>query len=220
MRTLEGGFYAAPPVAAFAGTMMIPYAGPALSYLAAEDFAYRDLRDNSIKAGTSELDASLFAEDWKSVVAVPQTLVERLQVLAPLGRLPMVNEALDAISRRMTSRVLSGVVKVGVINAAETGTEELQHVMPYAVQDLAHAFALRPAFHSCPPFGPVSNRRPRLHGGGGYGVEFPRGGSVAGLDGHALLEGEEKPGQGLHVGCGGEVAFLYSTLETGLQQFQ
>ena len=87
MRTLEDGFYAAPPVAAFAGTMMIPYAGPALSYLAAEDFAYRDLRDNSIKAGAPEMESSLFAEDWKSVVAVPQTLVERLQVLAPLGRL-------------------------------------------------------------------------------------------------------------------------------------
>jgi len=140
-RTLEDGFYGVPGVFASVATAMLPGVGPGAMYLAMEDFAYGDLRDNAMRAGMSDEAASLFADEWKSAAAIPQTALEVLQIYVPLGKLPAVNKVLGAMGDRITNRLLRGVVKAGSIGAAETAVEELQYLTPYAVQEIAHSFA-------------------------------------------------------------------------------
>ncbi|RYD48303.1 MAG: hypothetical protein EOP85_03820, partial [Verrucomicrobiaceae bacterium] len=140
-RTLEDGVYAIPSMAAYAGTALVPYVGAPAMLLAMEDMAYKDLRDNAIRSGASELDASLFADRWKTEAAIPQTAVEMLQTYIPLGKIPAVNRLLTSAGDRITSRFVRGALTAGAVNVGETVTEELQHLTPYAVQELAHAFA-------------------------------------------------------------------------------
>ena len=50
-------------------------------------------------------------------------------------------------------------------------------------------------------------------------MEVFAGGSVAGLDGHALVKGDVKPGNCSGVGFCGEVAFVDPAFEAGLKEF-
>ncbi len=72
----------------------------------------------------------------------------------------------------------------------------------------------------CLRFGEVFlHRRPGGHGVGGGGAEVFWGGTVAGLDGHALVEGDVEAGERFDVGLWGEVAFVDAALEAGLEKF-
>ncbi len=140
MRTVESGLYGIPGVLASVGTVMLPGVGQSAMFLAMEDFAYSDLRDNAIRSGMSDADASLFADDYKTIAAVPQTGLEILQTYAPLGKLPTVNKVLMGMGDKIKNRLLRGAIKTGAISGAETVVEEAQNLTPYIVQDIASAF--------------------------------------------------------------------------------
>ena len=140
-RTAEDGLYGIPAVAASVGTVMIPGVGAGAMYLAMEDFAYADLRDNAIRAGASELNASLFAEEWKTTAAIPQTAIEILQTYVPMGKLPGLNKVLTALGNKISNRLIRAGANTLAIGGAETAVEELQHLTPYAVQEIAAAFS-------------------------------------------------------------------------------
>lgn len=140
-RTAEKGLYAIPGVVTSVGVSVLPVAGPAATYLAMEEFAFDDLRENGMKAGMSARDATLFADEWKSVAAIPQTGLEMLQNFGMVGRLPMVNKALTAIGDRIKAVPLRLAAKTLAANTAETVVEELQFETNYVVQDIAAAFS-------------------------------------------------------------------------------
>jgi hypothetical protein len=140
-RTAEEGLYAVPGVLAFAGTTLAP-GGAYATFLAMEDFAYGDLRDNAIRAGASEINASRFADEWKTATAIPQTALEMLQNYGAVGRLPAVNKALNAMGDQITNRLIRGAVKTGAIGLSETTIEEFQHLTPYLTQELSGALEL------------------------------------------------------------------------------
>jgi hypothetical protein len=140
-RTLESGVYGMPAVVASVATIMIPVVGHAAMYYAMEDFAYADLRDNAIRAGASELDASRFANDYKSIAAIPQTAAEFIQNYAALGKLPVANAALRKLGDKITNRLIRGTAIAGTLSAAETMVEEVQYQIPYVVQDLTAALS-------------------------------------------------------------------------------
>ncbi|RYD17444.1 MAG: hypothetical protein EOP88_26540 [Verrucomicrobiaceae bacterium] len=74
--------------------------GPVLSYAAAQDNAYEDIRDSVMKTNPemSEEEVTRFAIDWAPAAAVPVALLERVQVGALLGISP------DSPARSIPSR--------------------------------------------------------------------------------------------------------------------
>ena len=138
-RMLEKGFYGSASAVASVAVMAIPYAGRPVLALAMEDFAYQDLRDNAMRAGASEMDASRFADENKTIAAVPQLGLEILQNNLALGKLPAVNKVLTKLGDKITNRLLRFGVKATAVTGAETAVEEIQYEIPYAVQELSHA---------------------------------------------------------------------------------
>lgn len=138
-RMLEKGFYGSASAVASMAVMATPYAGYPVLALAMEDFAYQDLRDNAMRAGASEIEASRFANENKTIAAVPQLGLEILQDNLALGKLPAVNKVLIKLGDKITNRLVRFGVKAAAVTGAETGVEEIQYQIPYAVQELSHA---------------------------------------------------------------------------------
>ena len=64
-----------------------------------------------------------------------------------------------------------------------------------------------------------SKSRPGGHCGGSGGLELLAGGSVAGLDGHALVEGDVKSSEAAGVGFGRKIPVLNAAVESRLKDF-
>ncbi|MBX3740248.1 MAG: hypothetical protein KF712_04610 [Akkermansiaceae bacterium] len=144
LRTLENGIYGIPSVGASLGMMMLP-GGGLMMYEAMRDSAYRDLRDHVLQSqkaahgSSNEEAASLFAESAKSVVALPQTFVERMQSLGVVGRTPGVKQLMKAVQGRISGHLMRAGGTGLAATASETLLEEAQYQMPYVVQELAAA---------------------------------------------------------------------------------
>ena len=140
LRRLESGFYGSASAAASVAVMATPIIGYPTLALAMEDFAYNDLRANAMRSGASEADSTKFADEHKTIAAVPQLAEEIIQNKLALGKIPAIRNVLTRIGDKITSRIARGAISTAAFTTAESAVEEVQYLTPYVVQDLAAAF--------------------------------------------------------------------------------
>lgn len=134
--TVEGGLYGVP--GALASSVMAAASAPMI-YLSMEGAAYDDLRTQLRASGLSDEKASEFADDWAPLSAVPQTVFEKLQGAAILGKLPFAEKAISRITDSIKNRVARYATRTAVGAIEETAIERAQDMINPAVQDIASA---------------------------------------------------------------------------------
>lgn len=137
MRTLEEGLHVTASAAASIAYSITPVIGQGAMFLAMEDSAFKSLRDNSIRAGADEMDASRFADEYKTWAAVPMTGLELIQTYLPFGRVPIANKILTKVGDSVTNGFVRAGMRLGAAGVAQTATEEAQYQIPYLMQEMA-----------------------------------------------------------------------------------
>lgn len=133
---VESGIYGVP--GAFASSIYARVSAP-LMYLSMEGSAYDDLRNQLLKAGVSDADASARADQWAPLAAIPQTILEKFQAEALIGKLPFFEKALTAASDKIKSLAMRGLVRGAVGTMQETAIEMAQQEINPLIQDVAFA---------------------------------------------------------------------------------
>lgn len=135
----EAGLYGAPGAVASTIIAGVPYIGQAAVFSSMQASAYDSVRDNLMRGGKSDAEASRIAYEWSPLIAAPQAALERLQAKALLGRFPLLEKTLN----KLTDQVQNAAVRAGTRTAtgavAETSVEMLQDYMPSIVQEIGSA---------------------------------------------------------------------------------
>lgn len=136
---LEKGVYGAPGAAITSAAAAVPAIGMATFYLSSQESIYQDYRQRFQDGGMSYEEASSKASTLAPIAAVPQVLMEKLQIEAIAGKLPILEKTLGAIgdkisnrALRFTARATAGAVQEGVL-------EQSQDLVPSVIQDIGHA---------------------------------------------------------------------------------
>jgi hypothetical protein len=138
-RIFEKGAYGAPGAIVTSASAAIPYVGMAAFYLSSQESIYQDYRQDFQDKGMSYKDAAKYAGELAPFAAVPQVLMEKLQIEAFAGRLPIFEKALTSVMDGVKSRALRFAVRTGAGTIEEGTLENLQDLVPAVIQDLGHA---------------------------------------------------------------------------------
>lgn len=134
---IEGGLYGAPGAIASSLLVAVPYLGVAAMFTSMEASAYDDIRRNLMASGMSDEAATEKASQWKTIAAVPQAALEKLQSAALLGKLPFLNKFFTSLGNKITSNSLRFGTRAATLGISETGIEYVQDLIPHITQDLA-----------------------------------------------------------------------------------
>jgi hypothetical protein len=135
----EKGAYGAPGAIATSLSAGIPVVGMASFYLSSQESLYQQYRQDYQAKGMSYEKAASMATDLAPIAAVPQVLMEKLQLNALHGKLPVLDKVLNGMLDKVTSRLARFGLRT-VVGAVEEGSlEQLQDLVPAAVQDIGHA---------------------------------------------------------------------------------
>lgn len=138
-RKIESAAYAIPGAITTSAMAAIPGAGMGMFWAMTHEGAYQSYRQAFEDQGKSYEDASRLASNLAPFATLPQILMERLQLRAFKGKLPVFEDALQKINVRLGKLPYQLAART-VAGAAEEGmTEEFQNLTPDLVQSLASA---------------------------------------------------------------------------------
>ncbi len=135
----EKAAYGAPGAIVTSATAAIPGVGMAAFYLSSQESIYQQYRQDFQAKGLSYDEASRIATNLAPVAALPQVLMERLQVKAFTGKLPVLEKTLAALEDKIASKALRFVTRTAAGAIEEGVLEQAQDYVPALVQDIGHA---------------------------------------------------------------------------------
>jgi len=135
----EKGLYAAPGAAVTSAAAAIPGVGMSAFYFSSQESIYQELRQKLQDQGMPYEQAAQQATTLSTVAALPQVLMERLQIETFAGKLPLFEKALTSLSDKIANRAARFGARAVVGAAEEAVLEKSQDLVPSAVQDIAHA---------------------------------------------------------------------------------
>ena len=138
---IEEGAYMAP--GAIASTVMaaVPGVGLPAMFLSMEGAAYDTIYGNLRRGGMTEEAATEAATGMAPLAAIPQTLLEKLQANAILGKLPFMEKAMTALGDKITSNAARFATRAAVGAVQETAIETAQEFIPHILQETAAALS-------------------------------------------------------------------------------
>ena len=137
----EKGAYAAPGAIVTSASAAIPGVGMAAFYLSSQESIYQQYRQDFQAKGMSYAEAASMATNLAPIAAVPQVLMERLQLKALGGKLPVFDKFLTGMLDKVGSRVARFGLRTAVGAVEQGSLEQLQDLVPAMVQDMGHALA-------------------------------------------------------------------------------
>ena len=141
LRAVEEGVYALPGAVTTTGIAAIPYVGGLLTYSSLKEGARQKYRGRLIASGEySREEAGEIAGLLGEASAVPNLLLEKLQVNAVLGKSPLIKGVIGRVDGFIKNKVARGAIKFGAASLYETGIELQQEINDEAIQDIAHEF--------------------------------------------------------------------------------
>lgn len=135
----ERGAYGAPGAVVTSATAAVPGFGMAAFYASSHESAYQQYRREFEAAGMDYDTAAANARTLAPVAAVPQVLMERLQLKAIRGKLPMLESLVGKAAAKVPGRAGQFALRGLVGTVEETALEKAQDIVPSFVQDIAHA---------------------------------------------------------------------------------
>lgn len=139
LQVVEKGLYAVPGAVTTSAAAALPGVGMPLFYFSSQESIYQEMRQKFQDDGLSYEDASYKATTLAPVAALPQVLMERLQLQAFVGKMPFLEKAVAGVADRINSRVLRFGARAVVGAAEESVLETTQDLVPSMVQDIGHA---------------------------------------------------------------------------------
>lgn len=139
LQVLEKGIYGIPGAVTSSVAAAVPIVGLPTFYFSAQESAYQELRQRFQDGGMSYADASFQASTLAPVAALPSVALERLQLAAFAGKLPVLEKVIGGLANRITSRVARFGVRTVAGAVEETAVEMTQNLLPAAVQEIGSA---------------------------------------------------------------------------------
>lgn len=139
LRTLEKGIYAAPGAIVSTGIAAIPGIGMPAFYTMQREGNYQDLRQKFQAEGLDYDTARQQADSIAGIATIPQLLLERVQITALAGKLPLFDKALTSLSDKIANRALRFGARTVVGAAQEAVIETTQDLIPSAIQEMGAA---------------------------------------------------------------------------------
>jgi hypothetical protein len=138
-RTLEKGIYSAPGAVVSTLIAATPGIGMPAFYAMSKEGIYQDMRQKFQSSGMDYETARTRADDIAGVAAVPQMLMEKLQLGILAGKLPITEKILGTLSDKIANRALRFGVRTVAGAADEAFLETSQDLLPSAIQYIAGA---------------------------------------------------------------------------------
>lgn len=140
-QALERGAYGIPGAAVTSLAAAVPGAGMAAFYASSRESIYQRYRMEFEAGGMDSEAAAARADTLAPVAALPQVLMEKLQLKAFAGKLPMLEGVMERASAKVTSRGGQFALRAGVGAVEEGMLEKAQDLVPAFVQDVAHGLS-------------------------------------------------------------------------------
>lgn len=141
LRTLEKGIYAAPGAIVSTGIAAIPGIGMPAFYTMQREANYQDLRQKFQSDGMDYDTARRQADSIAGIATIPQLLLEKVQISALAGKLPLFDKALTSLSDQIANRAVRFGVRAVAGAAQEAVIETTQDLIPSAIQDIGSALS-------------------------------------------------------------------------------
>lgn len=141
-RVAESAAYAAPGAFITTTAAAVPVVGLAAFAASSYDNAYQEFRGRFEAAGDSYEVARDKARALAPSVMIPEMLMERLQIKAFAGQLPLLEKAMQAATGRMKSATAQLLARTTVGAAEEGVQEQWQGLLPDFVQNFAHELGM------------------------------------------------------------------------------
>jgi uncharacterized glyoxalase superfamily protein PhnB len=138
-QVFEKGAYGAPGAVVTSAVAAVPVVGMAAFYGSSRESIYQQYRQDFQGKGMSYDEAASMASGLAPLAAVPQVLLERLQLKAVSGKLPVLDKVLNGMLDKVSSRVARFGLRTGILAAEEGSLEKIQDLVPAMVQDIGHA---------------------------------------------------------------------------------
>lgn len=138
-QVFEKAAYGAPGAVATSLAAAIPGVGMPAFYLSSQESIYQQYRQDWISKGVDPERAAEMASNLAPLAALPQVALEKLQVKAVFGKLPMTEKVLAGIGDKIASRAGRFALRTGVGAVEEGALEQVQDYVPSLVQDIGHA---------------------------------------------------------------------------------
>lgn len=141
LRTLERGAYGAPGALVSTAIAAIPGIGMPAFYTMQREANYQDLRQKFQADGMDYDTARRQADSIAGIATIPQLLLERLQIGALAGKLPVFDKALTGLSDQIANRAVRFGVRAVAGAAQEAVIENTQDLIPSAIQEIGSALS-------------------------------------------------------------------------------
>lgn len=135
----EKAAYGAPGAIVTTAAAAVPGVGMFAFLNSSQESIYQNFRQDFQSKGLSYDDASRMASNLAPVAALPQVLMERLQIKAISGKLPVLEKTLAALEDKIASKAIRFATRTAAGAVEEGLLEQAQDYLPSVVQDIGHA---------------------------------------------------------------------------------